>query len=148
MHWPILPSRTAQRVGIVSCLVRQRKLRSTEVEFQVPFSSSLFCTDGLEKFINGWFVEVSYSIHTLFNSQSPTVSQNTLQGHNQLWKDVFISYSKALSGRHLKFAFPYRNLSSAKQTIYPFVLRIMWLWVDKTVEPEEVWDQKSISVNY
>ena len=44
--------------------------------------------------------------------------------------------------------FPYRNLSSDKQTIYLFVLRIMWLSVDKIVETEEDWVQKSISVTY
>ena len=44
--------------------------------------------------------------------------------------------------------FPYRNRSSAKQTIYHFVLKIMWLSVDKIVETEEDWVQKSISVTY
>ena len=44
--------------------------------------------------------------------------------------------------------FPYRKLSGAKQTIYPSVLRIMWLSVDNIVETEEVWVQKSISVSY
>ena len=44
--------------------------------------------------------------------------------------------------------FPYRNLSSVKQTIYPSVLRIMWLSVNKIVETKEVWVKKSISVSY
>ena len=44
--------------------------------------------------------------------------------------------------------FLYRNLSSAKQIIYPFVLRIMWLSVDKIVATEEDWVQKSISATY
>ena len=65
-------------------------------------------------------------------------------------KDVLISHSKITSVRHLliKFMFPYRNLSGAKQIIYPSVLRIMWLSVDNIVETEEVWVQKSISVSY
>ena len=44
--------------------------------------------------------------------------------------------------------FPYRNLSSNKQAIYPSVLRIIWLSVNKIVETEEVWVKKSISVSY
>ena len=44
--------------------------------------------------------------------------------------------------------FPYRNLSSDKEIIYPFILRIMWLSVDKIVATEEDWVQKSISVTY
>ena len=77
------------------------------------------------------------SIYISYDSQSPTISQKVLQGDNHFLKDVLVSHNKITSVRHLKVIFPYRNRSSAKQTIYPFVLRIMWLSVDKIVETEE-----------
>ena len=130
----------AQGVGSVSYFVRQIKLRYIETEFWVSCSTSLFCTASLVKIItNGWIVKVSLKIYIPCNSQSSTVSQKVLQGDNHLWKDVIISHSKIPSIRHLKVMFPYRNLSSTRQTIYPFVLRIMWLSVDKIVANEEDW---------
>ena len=131
---------TAQGVGTVSYLVRQIKLRYIEIEFWVSCSTSLFCTASLVKIItNGWIVKVSLKIYIPCNSQSSTVSQKVVQGDNHLRKDVIISHSKIPSIRHLKVMFPYRNLSSTRQTIYPFVLRIMWLSVDKIVANEEDW---------
>lgn len=131
---------TAQGVGTVSYLVRQIKLRYIETEFFVPCSTSLFCTASLVEIVtNGWIVNVSPKIYIPCNSQSSTVSQKVRQGDNHLWKDVIISHSKIPSIRHLKVMFPYRNLSRTKQTIYPFVLRIMWLSVDKIVATKEDW---------
>ena len=127
----------------IICLVRQRKPRYTETEFWVPCSSSLFC-------IASKLSKSPQSICISYNSQSPTISWKVLQGDNHFLKDVLVSHNKITSVGHflIKFMFPYRNLSSNKQTIYPWVLRIMWLSVNKIVGTEEVWVKKSISVSY
>ena len=93
--------RTAQRVGTVSCLVRQK---TEEHRGGIPspflFLTILYWLPGENYLLMADLSKSPHSIHTLCKSQSPTVSQNTLQGHNHLWKDVLISYSKALSRRH------------------------------------------------
>ena len=94
------------------------------------------------------FLKSPQSIYIPCNSQGPIVSQKALQGDNHLWKGSFISYSKIPSVRHLTFVFPFRKLSSAKQNIYHFVLKIMWLSVDKIVTPEKARVPESGWVSY
>ena len=130
------------------CKTEKTKVHRDRILSLQLFLTILYCLPG-ENY--SWLnCQSLQSIYVSYNSQSPTISQKVLQGDNHLWKDVLISYSKITSVRHLliKFMFPYKNLSSTKQTIYSSVLRIMWLSVDKTVETEEVWIKKSVSVSY
>lgn len=122
------------------------KTEYIETDFSVTCSTSPFCTASLVKIItNAWIVKVSPGRSNIpCNSQKPTVSQKVLQGDSHLWKDVIISYSKIPSARHLKVkCFPIGTSLVLKQTIYSFVLRIMWLSVDKIVA---IWGRLSLEI--
>ena len=131
------------------CKTEKTKVHRDRILSPLLFLIILYCLHSENCSFMTKLLKSPQSIYVSYNSQSSTISQKVLQRDNHLWKNVLVSYSKITSVRHLlvKFMFPYRNLSSTKQTIYSSVLRIMWLSVDKIVETEEVWIKKSISVS-
>ena len=133
---------------LLPCKTEKTEVHRDRFLSHLLYLTILYCLPGENYLLMDELSKSPQSIYIPCNSQSSTVSQKVLQEDNHLWKDVLISHSEIPSVRHLKVMFPYRNLSSAKQTIYPFVLRIMWLSVNKIVETEEDWVQKSISVTY
>ena len=104
----------------VICLVRQRKSRYIETELSpLLFLTILHCLPGENYSLMAKLSKSLQSIYISYNSQSPTISQKVLQGQSHFLKDVLHFPQKISPVRHLliKFMFPYRNLSSVKQTL-------------------------------
>ena len=112
------------------CKTDKTKVHRDRILSPLLFLIILYCLPGESYLLMDELSKSSQSNYIPCNSQSSSVSQKVFQGDYHLWKDVLISHSKTLSVKHLKVMFPYRNLSSTKQIMYPSVLRIMWLSVE------------------
>ena len=105
------------RYCLLPCKTEKTEVHRDTFLSHLLYLTILYCLSGENYSLKNGLSKSPQSIYIHYNSQSSTVSQKVLQGDNHLWKDVIISHSKIPSIRPLKVMFPYRNLSSTRQTI-------------------------------
>ena len=101
------------------CKTEKTKVHRDRILSPLLFLTILHCLPGENYSLMAKLSKSLQSIYISYNSQSPTISQKVLQGQSHFLKDVLHFPQKISPVRHLliKFMFPYRNLSSVKQTL-------------------------------